>query len=79
MDKWTKEFPTEEGVYWFYGYRFGKISCGSQEKPKLMIVKVYKSGQGDMTYVAEGNFMYKSEVEDAHFLKTDIPDLPIIG
>ena len=22
--KWTKKFPNKEGLYWFYGYRYGK-------------------------------------------------------
>jgi len=81
MNKWTKEFPTEEGTYWFYGYRWGRISMGEKEKPVLAFVRVHrtgKGGKGPMLYIADGHFLYKSEVEDAHFLKADLPDLPII-
>jgi hypothetical protein len=75
MKQWTTDFPTKPGWYWFYGYRYGRISCGYEETPRLMTVMVSKSGSNDLMYVANGNFMYESEVEDAHFKKLDAPAL----
>jgi len=30
--EWTKEWPSEVGNFWFYGYRYGKIACGRKCK-----------------------------------------------
>lgn len=75
IQKWSTKFPTEEGLYWFYGYRYGKISCGFKCEPELMCLKVAKCSNGFL-YVADGNFMYKSEVEEPHFIKAELPELP---
>jgi len=74
MKQWTNEFPTKPGWYWFYGYRWGRISCGHEEKPELMTVKVSTIKNGFL-YVADGQFMFESEVEDAHFKKLDEPTI----
>lgn len=72
---WSQEFPDRIGVYWFYGYRYGKISCGREYKPELMLVTVKKIITG-FIYVADGQFMGKDEVEEAHFLKAILPNTP---
>lgn len=74
MKQWTKEFPTKAGWYWFYGYRYGRVSCGSEETPRLMTVKVDTCNDG-FVYIADGQFMYKSEVEEPHFKKLDEPTI----
>ena len=74
---WSSKFPTEDGWFWFYGYRFGKISCGYPQKPELIMVRCHKSANG-FTYVAAGNFMYQSEVECPNFIKAELPELPSI-
>lgn len=74
---WSKLFPKKKGKYWFYGYRYGKASCGQERKPELMLVDVRKASTGFM-YVANGHFMYPSEVECAHFKKADLPEVPKI-
>jgi len=73
--KWTKKWPEEEGVYWFYGYRYGKISCGSKCDPEFMLVSVDKTSNG-FIHTANGQFMYESETEEAHFQKTILPEPP---
>jgi len=77
MSKWSREFPKEEGCYWFYGYRYGKYDRpnGETVKPELMFMEVHRCANGFM-YVASGQFMYESEVEEAHFMKVDLPKLP---
>lgn len=67
--KWTTEFPKQEGNYWFWGYRCYKC------EPEWMVLKVRKCANG-FVYMAEGQFMYKSEVEEPHFAPITLPDFP---
>ena len=76
--KWTTKFPTKAGNYWFYGYRYGKISCGSPNKPEWMVVKIQKCANG-MMGVANGQFFYEKEIEDGHFLPLDLPEFPEVS
>lgn len=73
--KWSKKFPTKEGDYWFYGYRYGKISCGQVQEKEFVRVKVLKCSNG-LLYNAEGHFMYESEVEEAIFTPIVFPKIP---
>ena len=75
MSKWTTKFPKKEGDYWFYGYRYGKVSCGHPCKPEWMRVKVRKCANGWL-YIAEGQFMNHTEVEEPHFLPIEYPEPP---
>ena len=77
-DEWSTEFPKEEGMFWFYGYRYGKISCGQKSKPELLLIKVNKTRNGYI-HVSEGQFMFEDEVEEPHFIKATLPSLPEIG
>jgi len=74
-DDWTTEFPKEEGHFWFYGYRYGKVSCVQSQKPELLFVKVRKISNGYM-HITEGHCMWENEVEDAHFQRVKLPKLP---
>ena len=76
--KWIKEFPKEEGTYWFYGYRYGKVSCGIATKPEFMLVKVSQDGNRNPMYIADVHFMFEREVEEAHFMKAEFPAPPDI-
>ena len=78
MKEWSIEFPKEEGVYWFYGYRWSRISVGRKETPKLLLVYCTKTSNS-FIYVAEGGFMFESEVEEPHFIKADLPETPKIN
>lgn len=73
--RWTTKFPQKEGLYWFYGYRFGKEGYPKDNKPELMYVEVWKCANGFM-YVANGQFMSENEVEEPHFQKIILPELP---
>lgn len=75
MNKWTTKFPTEPGLYWFYGYRYGKISCGSECDPELMLAQVITISDGTMV-IANGQFVQEKEVEQAHFMKCVPPKFP---
>jgi len=76
MQKWSKVFPKKEGLYWFYGYRYGKMSCGKKQQPELMLVKVVKGRSNVFMYIASGQFMYETKVECPHFQKVTLPIFP---
>ena len=73
--KWSTKFPTKEGNYWFYGYRYGKVSCGFPCEPEWMVVKVRPCANG-LLFMAEGQCMYEKEVEEAHFAPLELPEFP---
>ena len=77
VDKWTKRWPKKEGVYWFYSYRYGKTSCGCENKPELMLMEV-RQGSNYLFYIANGQFVEKDEPEEARFMKFIPPKLPEI-
>lgn len=70
--EWTKEWPTIEGVYWFYGWRF---KHDADEPPSIHFVEVHKASNG-ILYVARGNFMWKEEGAEGIWLSGAFPDRP---
>ena len=78
--KWTTKFPKKVGNYWFYGYRYGKVSCGTENKPELMFVEVHKCSTG-LLYEAKGQFMFEEEVEEALYTSNvdDVDNLALIN
>ena len=77
MKQWSKTWPEKEGLYWFYGYRYGKYFSSQKElnEPELVLMEVTKIANGFM-YTGDGQFMYESEVEEPHFQKVILPQLP---
>ena len=72
---WSEEWPTKEGMYWFYGWR----SEFWDQQPKLRVVKVQHTGQDTKpypTYICDGAFLYKSEGANGLWLSIDMPQLP---
>ncbi len=70
-----KEFPTETGWYWFYGWTSasGKTGInGKKTSPRLHTVRVSR-GANSLIYICDGNFMYKSEGEGI-WLKMEVPE-----
>ena len=74
-NKWVSKFPNKEGLYWFYGYRYGKKDFIENNEKEFMLVDVRKIQNGFLT-VANGQFMNESEIEEALFCKTKYPDIP---
>jgi hypothetical protein len=70
------DWPTKPGEYWFYGYRYGKNYYDREEKKGLMLCRVFETQNGVM-HVADGQIIYKSEVEEAAFIPATMPELPI--
>lgn len=52
--KWSSEWPTEPGRYWFYGYLWGEA------KPEMFMIEVWKISNG-VSYVTKGTFIYKND------------------
>jgi len=75
MKTWHKGFPDKEGTYWFYSYRYGKISCGSPCDPELILMKVLKCSNGFL-YSGDGQIIWESEVEEPHYQEAILPELP---
>jgi hypothetical protein len=54
-DGWTTEWPTERGLYLFYGNHKG-------EAPKFKLCEVWVNDEGEVNgRVADGQFLYESE------------------
>ena len=77
--KWTTKYPTKEGNYWFYGYRYGKVSVGSPDKPQWMVVQVHSCGNGLLVVDSGGQFLYENEIEEGHFAPLTLPEFPEVS
>jgi len=77
---WTKNWPTQEGTYWFYGWPYGKETNfdGNVRKPELNFVRVMKISNGNMV-VREGAFWFKKDGGVGLFSKIEEPILPEIS
>lgn len=70
---WQTAWPTEPNtLWWFYGHRFGKAE---DKEPELLLVEIWQIASG-ISYVASGNFFYKSEGAEGVFLRC-IPPIPV--
>ena len=74
--KWTKKWPNKPGYYWAYWYRYGKISCGSPCKPEMSLMEVRRIANGIMR-IADGQFVFEHEPEEAYFMEAIIPEPPV--
>jgi hypothetical protein len=78
MSKWTTEWPKKKkGLYWFYGWRYGRQYGlkGEPIAPELSLVEARKISNG-MMYVVRGAFWGPSEGGIGLFCKADLPVLP---
>jgi len=77
MADWQKEWPTEPGSWWFYGYRFGNkvFPWKENEKRELCLVEVRKVSNG-IILVTHGHFLDKREA-DGVWQKAILPELPV--
>lgn len=77
--KWTTKFPTKEGIYWFYGYRYGKVSCGSINEPEWMVIRFNKCANTVIGEDGKGQFFYEKEITEGHFSPLDLPEFPQVS
>lgn len=81
--QWTGAWPTTPGVYWFYGYPWGKEKAARQgdKGPDLMCVNVVKILNGEhfrpsVLYVTEGFTISKDEGAIGLWTLCLLPDKP---
>lgn len=74
MDNWQHEWPTKSGMYWFYGFCWGKIG-NKLEEPEMHLVDVRKISNGIMC-VTNGHFLYKAGGAEGVWLKAILPIPP---
>lgn len=77
--KWSNKFPKKVGNYWFYGYRYGKISCGSPNEPEWLVIRVRKCGNGLGATDSNGQFFYDKETAEGHYAPLDMPEFPEVS
>ena len=76
--KWTTEWPTEEGRYWFYGW-YWRWQIDAGWPPCLSYVGVYTYDHtSGIRYVAEGLMMEKKDGGYGLWTKVEFPELPEI-
>lgn len=75
MNEWKKGLPEKVGTYWFYGYRYGKISCGSPCEPEMGYMQVHEIANGVM-HIIDGTFAFNAEVEEAYYIEVELPKPP---
>ncbi len=68
MTKWTTEYPTKPGAYWFWGRR-----DPHSDHPQLLLVRAWEV-IGGMVFGAEGYPM--DDPSDAHWMPATLPDPP---
>ena len=73
--KWTTKWPEEEGIYWFYGYRYGQMHHGLNKKVYALI-EVMEISDSFIYGIVGGCLIYKSETEEAQFQKAVLPEPP---
>lgn len=71
MPNWTREWPTQSGHYWFYGWCFH----GHDNAPQLFFVKV-RQIQNGLAYITEGHFLYEAEGARGVWQEAELPKLP---
>jgi hypothetical protein len=68
MNKWTEDWPTEPGHYWFYGTPYRSMDV------KLSTVTVHKVAHG-VTCIGRGVFIYHREAKGV-WQRIPTPELP---
>lgn len=57
INKWIKERPTKHGLYWLYGWRFGKPKIKDNVPAELSFVELRHTGDGSPILVTRGHFL----------------------
>jgi hypothetical protein len=73
MNDWTWDAPKEEGLFWFYGWPWGRRN--SEREPELVSVRC-RRGASSWFYVGHGNFLYPGREAVGMWAKATHPELP---
>ena len=76
-NEWTKEWPKEEGMYWFYGELYRPVS--QRPEPKIELVNVQgPTANNHWMYVANGQFVSEHEGMQGLWKRAILPLSPKI-
>jgi len=75
--KWTTEWPTEEGCYWFYGWCH-QTDIDNEEQPDLIEAVVHEEHWGTQ-YISGEVELFKDDGGYGFWAKREPPELPNIG
>lgn len=67
---WSKDWPTEPGYYWFYGWRIS-----SDYNPRLHFAKVYQAVSGLIVAVG-GCSISREDGADGYWMPVRVPEAP---
>ena len=74
--EWSRDWPQENGLFWFYGYRF-RYDKDEGRAPELCLVDIHETAQrGQFTYAAHGHFLYEAGEATGVWQKAVLPALP---
>jgi len=74
-NQWTSEWPTEPGMYWFYGWAFLNKPRPVGEA-KMVLARMVLGQNGAPVYVSRGRFMYDEECIGL-WTPAILPDAPL--
>jgi hypothetical protein len=75
-NSWSDEWPTEVGLYWFYGFPFGENAKDWRKKDKeLYLVKLWNLAN-ELVYQTDGTFFYKQDGGTGKWQRAILPKLP---
>jgi hypothetical protein len=62
MNKWSKQAPTEPGLYWFYGDFRGNMGSDYKNPPdpldaRLLLITIWRIAGGELAGHANGQFL----------------------
>lgn len=72
--QWSDEFPTKEGLYYFYGHLYYSDNLRYKRPPKERIIKVVYFGDGTIVYITDGNFITGIENSVGFWMPCVFPD-----
>lgn len=76
MNTWTREFPTEPGYYWCYGWIYKQFE-NRDHPPVLRMFQRYHNSCEDHFYINDDLYV-KRHFGTCLWLKIEMPELPML-
>jgi hypothetical protein len=74
--EWSREWPTESGFYWFWGWFWKSQYDGRGNEPKKMHLVECRKIQNGFLYITHGHFIYQEEGAIGQWLPATRPTPP---
>ncbi len=75
-EDWTKDWPTEPGYYWFYGWCFRQWGETRDRPPEWHFVKVRRTANS-LALITDGHFLHKAEGGEGRWIPANMPKPPV--